>query len=158
MRLIVKEKIISLTGKYFIKDTNDNEVYEVKGSFSMPKKFYIRDMDGKEVITIKKRFFRPNIFAKVVFYQNGKDILTAKRKFSIKPKWEMEGSAGKYSVTGSIFEWDYNIIKDSKPIANVLKKITLYRDSYCVDIDDENELPIVLGVTVLFDYIHHRHN
>lgn len=158
MRLIVKEKIISLTGKYFIKDTNDSDVYEVKGSFSMPKKFRITDMQGKELIMIKKKFFRPNLFAKFTFFEGEKEILTAKRKFSFKPKWEMEGEAGTYTITGNIFEWDFTLLKDGQAVATVMKKITLYRDSYCVDYEDENELPVILGVTVMFDYVHHRHN
>lgn len=156
MRLIVKQKIVSLAGKYFIKDRDDNDVYVVKGSYFFPKKYWITDMQEKEIIKIKKKMFR--LFATFDFYQGEEVICRAKRKFSIKPKYEISGKAGEYTISGSIFEWDYTIMKAGTPVATIFKKITLYRDSYIVDIDDENEIPVILGIAIMFDHVHHRRN
>lgn len=156
MRLVVKEKIISIGGKYYIKDRDEKDVYIVRGSIMFPKKFYVQDMREKEIIKIKKKMFR--IFATWDFYINDKVVCRAKRKFSLKPKYEITGELGSYTISGSILQWDYTINKGETPIATVFKKITLYRDSYLVDIDDESETPVILGISIMFDYVHHRHN
>ena len=58
MEFIVNQKLVSLTGKYFIKDKSGNDVFVVKGSFSLPRKFRVFDMQGKEIVCVKKRMFR----------------------------------------------------------------------------------------------------
>jgi Uncharacterized conserved protein len=155
MRLVIKEKIISITGKYFIKDREGNDVFEVKGNFGIMKKFKIFDMQQNLIIQIKRKL---RFMATFDFVVGDEVVCTAKRKFSLRPKYNIVGSAGEYTVSGNIFEWDYDIKKSGAVIATIMKKITLYRDSYVLDIDDESELPIVLGIAIMFDHIHHRHN
>lgn len=161
MRLIIKEKIISLSGKYYIKDREGNDKFLVKGNFALPRKFRIYDAaTEKEIIMIKKRMFRFNIFASFRFYVDNREILVAKRKFSIKAKYVIEGEAGNYSINGNILDHDFEIKKDGISIASIFKKVTLYRDSYMIDLEDEfdDQLPQVLGISIMLDHIHHRRN
>lgn len=155
MRFVVKEKLISISGKYYIKDENDKDVYVVKGSFSIPKKYRVFDMSGKEIIKVKKRLFR--IFATVDFIQNDNIICTAKRKFSLRPKYEFTGK-GDYSIDGTVFAYNYRIKKGNEIAATVFKEITFVRDAYIIDVAAEEDVPIVLGIAVMFDHIHHRGN
>lgn len=157
MRLIIKQKVVSVAGKYFIKDREDRDVYVVKGSYTFPKKYRVFDMQDREIVKIKKKFFRI-FFATFDFFVNGSRVCRAKRKFSIKPKYEIKGATGEYTISGNFFEWDYSIKKGEQVVASVFKKLTLYRDSYILDIEEgfEKELPVILGITIMFDHVHHR--
>ncbi|MEG2456223.1 MAG: LURP-one-related family protein, partial [Clostridia bacterium] len=117
MRLVVKEKFLSISGKYYIKDREGNDVFLVKGAFSIPKKYRIYDMAGREIVMIKNTLFVPKLIAHIKFYENNKLILIAKRKFSIKAKYDINGSAGKYSINGNIFDHDFEIKQGETVIA-----------------------------------------
>ncbi len=161
MRLKVNEKIISLGGKYFVLDTRDNEVFIVDGNFGLPRKFEIIPAGTDQVaMTLKKKMLRPSMFAKFDFIANDKVVLTAKRKFSIKSKWEMIGELGEYRIDGNIFDYDFTISKNGQDIASIYKKFTLYRDGYILDIDDQfdsEHLQVIL-MSVMLDHTHHRKN
>lgn len=38
MRFVINQKLLSIAGKYFIKDELGNDAFVVKGNFSLPQK------------------------------------------------------------------------------------------------------------------------
>lgn len=80
MEFVVKQKLVSLTGKYFINDKEGNDVFLVKGSFSLPRKFRVYDMQGKEIVCVKKRMFR--LLKRFDFYEGGEKKFVMQSKNS----------------------------------------------------------------------------
>jgi len=55
-QLYIKQKVLSLSGKFSVKDAEENEVYLVEGSFmKIPKTFSIMDVALQEVAMITKK-------------------------------------------------------------------------------------------------------
>ena len=154
MEFIVNQKLVSLTGKYFIKDKSGNDVFVVKGSFSLPRKFRVFDMQGKEIVCVKKRMFR--LLERFDFYEGKERICYAKQKFSVKPKYDFYGTDLK--IEGSLLAHNCYINRDGKTVARIYKSVTLIRDSYIVSVEDEENVPFVIAVAVMLDHVHHRGN
>lgn len=143
MRFVINQKLLSIAGKYFIKDELGNDAFVVKGNFSLPRKYRVYDMQNNEIVRIKKRMFR--LLPRFDYYKGDTMVCYAKRKFSFKPKYEF-------------FAFNYKVVRDGVVIASVYKAVTFMRDSYVVDVFDAANIPLVLAIAVMFDHVHHRGN
>jgi uncharacterized protein YxjI len=55
MRYVMKEKVLTLTDSFTIRDSDGNEVYRVKGKLlSIGDKLSFRDMAGEELALIRQ--------------------------------------------------------------------------------------------------------
>lgn len=80
-QLYIKQKVFSLSGKFTVKDQQENDIYYVEGSFmQVPKTYSIKNTARDEVALITKKIFSflPKFFVEV----NGQDVLTIKKEFS----------------------------------------------------------------------------
>src|SRR5690606_40248612 len=81
-QLYIKQKVFSLSGKFTVKDEQENDVYYVEGSFmKIPKSYSIMDSNRNEVARITKKIFSflPKFFVEV----NGREVLRIKKEFSV---------------------------------------------------------------------------
>ncbi len=152
MRFVINQKLLSIAGKYFIKDELGNDAFVVKGNFSLPRKYRVYDMQDNEIVRIKKRMFR--LLPRFDYYKGDTMVCYAKRKFSFKPKYEFFGID--VQIEGSFFAFNYKVVRDGVVIASVYKAVTFMRDSYVVDIFDAANIPLALAIAVMFDHVHHR--
>lgn len=57
-QLYIKQRVMSLSGKFSVTDAEGNDVYFVEGSFlQIPKRFSIMDVTRQEVAMITKKPF-----------------------------------------------------------------------------------------------------
>lgn len=80
-QLYIKQKVLSLSGKFSVKDELENEVYFVEGSFlQIPKTFSIMSAARQEVAMITKKTFSflPTFLVDV----HGQETMTIKKEFS----------------------------------------------------------------------------
>ena len=57
-QLYIKQKVFSLSGKFTVKDQQEQDVYYVEGSFlKIPKTFSIMNAAREEVVLITKKMF-----------------------------------------------------------------------------------------------------
>ena len=55
MKLYINEKLISLHNKFYIKDENHNNIYEISNQFlTIGRKTSIKNMSGQELIYIEE--------------------------------------------------------------------------------------------------------
>ena len=154
MRFVINQKLLSIAGKYFIKDELGNDAFVVKGNFSFPRKYRVYDMQNNEIVRIKKRMFR--LLPRFDYYKGDAMVCYAKRKVSFKPKYEFFGID--VQIEGSFFAYNYKVVRDGVVIASVYKAVTFMRDYYVVDVFDAANIPLVLAIAVMFDHVHHRGN
>ena len=105
MRFVINQKLLSIAGKYFIKDELGNDAFVVKGNFSLPRKYRVYDMQNNEIVRIKKRMFR--LLPRFDYYKGDTMVCYAKRKFSFKPKYEFFGID--VQIEGSFFAFNYKV-------------------------------------------------
>ena len=159
MKLYIKQRIFTLTDKYNIFDDFGNTIFTVeKQFFSFPGKFYLRDQNDAELFEIRKNFtlflssyeiFKDNYLAAKV----QKELTLFKSKFSV------ESSYGNYQIDGDIFSWDFEIKKDGLPMGSVHKEILSWGDSYVLNIyDDENAGFFCAFVIAIDNCLHNGNN
>lgn len=110
MRFVINQKLLSIAGKYFIKDELGNDAFVVKGNFSLPRKYRVYDMQNNEIVRIKKRMFR--LLPRFDYYkeirwfamQNANSLLSRSMSFSAstcKSKARFSPSTTRLSATAS---------------------------------------------------------
>ncbi|MQW38408.1 hypothetical protein GHI93_00390 [Lactococcus hircilactis] len=152
-KLIVNQKLFSLSGSFWVTDENERECYQIKGSlFQVPKRFQIYDVLGNEraVITHKVFSLLPKFFLSI----DGKEQMTISKRFSLfKPKYDIESK--NIEINGNIWDMNFEILKSNSPIGHVDKKWFSIRDKYMIVIDDdstEENILLVLGIVLAIDY------
>lgn len=156
MKYYVKQKVFTLKDKFFIKDFEQNDIYQVEGKFiSISNKLRLLKMDGTEVLNSKKKLFK--IFPLYeIFTPEGGLMASIQKKFSIKPKFDVQMGNLELKVQGSFFAHSFSIYKEGDVIASIEKKVFAFGDSYEIDIEDDSNLELLLFIVVIIDQVIHE--
>ena len=146
MKLYVNEKIFSVHDKFYIKDENDNDVYEISSKiFSIGDKTTISTMSGRKIAFIEQELFHltPNYNV----YIDDKFAFKISKKFHlIKNDYVLSNG---YKVEGNFLMLDFNVYgKHNKVIGSIKRKYFSIGDKYVLDIKDEANKEIVLAIIV----------
>lgn len=143
MILTFKQKALTFLGRYKVYDENDNEVYDVKGKFTIPKKFVVCDASGNELGAIKGKLI--DIFPTFRIFKGGKEVGHVKKGIKIfGDKFKI--NFNNWKVDGDYFGWNYTVVDENQNIIATLSKhvINLF-DVYTLNINNpENALDVML--------------
>ena len=149
--LYIKQKVFSLSGKFTVKDKQQQDVYYVEGSFmQIPKTFSIMNMDRAEVARITKKTFSflPKFFVEV----NGQERLTIQKEFSLlKARYTIDGTG--IEIRGNWWDMDFQILQNGEVIGQVNKEWFSWGDSYKVQILNDEMEEVVIAIVVAIDCV-----
>ncbi|WP_175639372.1 LURP-one-related/scramblase family protein [Metabacillus schmidteae] len=150
-QLYIKQKVFSLSGKFTVKDQQENDVFYVEGSFmQIPKTFSILNTAREEVALITKKVFSflPKFFVEV----NGSEVVMIKKEFSFfKARYTID--AGGIEVQGNWWGMDFQVLQHGEVIGKVSKEWFTWGDSYKVQIINEDMDAIVIALVVAIDCV-----
>lgn len=154
MKFIVRQKIFSFSDRFNITDGAGTPKYQVEGKFfTIGKKLNIYDMDGNHLIYIEQEIFR--FLPEYYLYQNDEVVAKVKKEFTFfKPKINIESIYGDFTIDGSVFGYDFTVIKDGKAVARINKEFLSFSDTYGVEIYSDNEA-FLLALVIVLDQIFH---
>lgn len=151
MKLIFKQRLLSVLDSYDIYDEFGNTEYIVKGEIGLSHRFRIYNNRNIELAYIKQSLFK--IFPEFKMYINGNYVGCVKKRFSLlKPIFTVK-CKGLY-IEGDIFELNYKI-KDNcnHVIASINKKLLSFSDKYVLNVKNREDvlhaLVIVLSIDAL---------
>ena len=151
MKLIFKQRLLSILDSYDIYDEFGNTEYIVKGEIGLSHRFRIYNNRNIELAYIKQSLFK--IFPEFKMYINGNYVGCVKKRFSLlKPIFTVK-CKGLY-IEGDIFELNYKI-KDNcnHVIASINKKLLSFSDKYVLNVKNREDvlhaLVIVLSIDAL---------
>lgn len=103
-RLYMKQKVFSLSGRFTVKDQQENDVYVVEGAFmKVPKTFTILNTEREVIAVITKKMF--SFLPKFLVEVGGQEVLTIKKEFTFfKAKYSIDAAG--IEVQGNW--WDMN--------------------------------------------------
>ncbi len=159
MKLYIKNKFASITGKSVVLDENKNPVYKVKGRlFSFTKKKKIYDLEKNKLYTVRNKYWHFFMHSAFVYDSEGTKILKLSQKFKFGIKFVVEGYQDEIKIEGSPFRFNCSVYKNDKLIGNLYKKYFAMVDSYELDIeDDEKEnAPLFVAIVIALDNIKDR--
>jgi len=146
MKLYVNEKLFSLHNKFYVKDENDVDVYEISSKIiSFGDKTTINDMQGNKIAYIEQELFHitPNYNVYI-----GDDF-----SFKIVKKFQLFKNdyslSNGYKVEGNFMMLDFIVYDDNNiQIGSIKRKFISIGDKYEINIDDINKKEIVLAIIV----------
>lgn len=158
MRYKIKQKIFSFGDSFYVKDEKDNDVFRVQGKvFALGDKLKIYDMQGIELIYIQQKLLK--LLPEYSLFRNGSIIARVKKELSFfRPKFVIESTMGNYKIEGEIFSHDFCITKERRTVATVNKKWVSLRDSYGVQIDDNEDQAFMVALVIVIDQVIHDNN
>ena len=149
--LYIKQKVLSLSGKFAVKDRQENDIYYVEGSFlQIPKTFSIMNTAREEVALITKKTFSflPKFFVEV----NGREVLTIKKEFSFFKAHYTIDAAG-IEVHGNWWDMDFQVLRHGEVAGNVSKEWFTWGDSYRVQVLDEEMEAVLIALVIAIDCV-----
>lgn len=158
MRYLIRQRFFSLTDSFTIKDENGIDLYQCQRQLlSFGKKLRIFDMQGNELCYIEQQIFR--FLPEYYLYISGELVANVKKKFAIfKHDFTIDSKMGQYYVDGDIFAHEFDIYKNGLAVAHVSKRFFTLRDTYGVDIDDDEEQISNLALAIIIDMVCHDRN
>ena len=149
MKLILKEKMLSILDSFNVYDEKDDIYFKVKGKVALTHKQAIYDAKGRELGIVKEKII--DILPTFNLYKDGEKVGECKKKLTlIKPKFEIDFNG--WDVKGDWLEWDYSIIdKAGKTVAVISKKLLRLTDTYVIDVKDEDDALDALMVVLAID-------
>jgi uncharacterized protein YxjI len=151
MKLYMKEKVFTLTDKFFVMDEAGNEKYIVEGEFlSLGKRLHIYDLQGAEVAFIRQELL--TLLPRFTVSIGGAEVAQVKREFSLfLPRYTIEGLG--WEIDGSFWEHDYQITQNGRPIVTIAKEWMTWGDSYELDIANPADEIMALAVVLTIDCV-----
>ena len=147
----IKQKVFSLSGKFAVKDLQENDVYYVEGSFmQIPKTYTIMDTARNEIALITKKMFSflPTFLVEV----NGREVLTIKKEFSFfKARYSIDAEGIK--VQGNWWDMDFQVLQNGEVIGTVNKEWFTWGDSYKVEIVKEEMEAVMIALVIAIDCV-----
>ncbi|KXH86737.1 LURP-one-related/scramblase family protein [Sporosarcina sp. HYO08] len=150
-QLYIKQKVFSLSGKFSVKDEQENEVYFVEGSFlRIPKTFSIMDAARDEVALITKKTFSflPTFFVEV----NGQETVTIKKQFTfLKARYSIDAAG--IEVRGNWWDMNFEVYQNGEVVGTVSKKWFTWGDSYQLEIVNDEMERLLVALVVAIDCV-----
>lgn len=150
-KLYVKQKMMSLSGKFSVTDEAENELYFIEGSFmKIPKRFSLKDVTGQEVALITKKpiSFLPTFYVDVV----GQETMTIQKAFSFFRANYTIDAAG-VEVRGNWWDMEFEVYQNGALIGSVNKKWFTWSDRYEIQIADEELEALMVALVISIDCV-----
>jgi len=146
MKLYVNEKLFSFHNRFYVKDENDKDIYEISSKIiSLGDKTTINDMKGNKIAYIEQEIL--HITPHYNVYIN--DIL----EFQIIKKFQLFKNdytlSNGYRVKGKFMMLDFKVFDDNNiQIGSIKRKFISIGDKYEIEINDISKKEIVLAIIV----------
>jgi uncharacterized protein YxjI len=151
-RYLMREKLLSIGDDYWIENDQGERAYKVNGkALRIRKTFVLEDTTGHEVARIQER--KVSVRDKVAIERDGDTAATVhKALVGIRDRFAIDIKDGPdMKARGNVVDHEYEIERDGDTVATISKKWFRVRDSYGVDVASDEDVPLILAITVAID-------
>jgi uncharacterized protein YxjI len=148
----MREKLLSIGDDYWIENDQGERAYKVNGkALRIRKTFVLEDATGHEVARIQER--KLSVRGKVAIERDGDTAATVhKALVGIRDRFAIDIKDGAdMKARGNVVDHEYEIERDGDTVATISKKWFRVRDSYGVDVASDEDVPLILAITVAID-------
>jgi uncharacterized protein YxjI len=156
MRYLVKQKLLAFTDRFMIQNELGEDVYSVVGQFfSFGKKLTLMDTQEQEVCFIEQKLlaFMPEYNLSI----HGQHVANIRKRFTLfSNNFDIECIFGAYEVQGDMFGYEFGIYKDGIQVASISKQFFTFRDTYGIDVADDQDPVLTIAMAIVIDMIFHE--
>lgn len=157
MNLYLKQKLFAIGDKYKFTDIDQKVVYLGKKHVLSLTKIHMNDASGKEVYLIKKKLFQ--ILGKYTVLKDNKPVLYVKRRFGVRPKFDVTDSEGNtYNIQGDFLAHDFVLTRNDQFLGSLRKKYFSFGDAYELCVDDAYDPALFCCFALIIDNCIHNEN
>ena len=155
MRYILKQKLFSLGGAFYIKDDQGQDVFLVEGKvFSFGHQLSFRDMAGNELAFIQQKLLSWGPTYEI--YRDGQLFAVVKKELFhfFKHVFTVDVPGPNDLVAeGDFFDLEFTFRRNEREVAVVSRRWLSLADTYGVDIADDEDDITILASTVVIDMV-----
>jgi len=147
----MREKVFAIGDDFWIEDGDGNQVYKVNGkAVRLRDTFILEDAHGNEVSKIQEK--KLSIRDKMTIERGATKATVRKRLVGIRDHYIIEVEGGEdLKAHGNIVDHEYKIERDGEKVAEVSKKWFRVRDTYGIQLAQDQDVPLILAISVCVD-------
>jgi len=147
----MRQELLSIGDDYWIEDESGERVFRVDGKeIRFRDTWLLKDRQGREMARIREK--KLSIRDAITIESGDLEAKVKKALVGVRDRFHVEVEHGKdLKAHGNIVEHEYEIERDGHRIAEVSKRWFRVRETYGVEVDDPDDAPLVLAVTVAID-------
>lgn len=158
MRYMVRQRMFSIGGDFWITDEQGNRVFLVDGkALSLRQTLEIKDTSGTVLAAVHKKFLAMRETMEIE--RDGTVIATVRREmFSpLHHKSSIELAGGRrLEAVGNLTGREFDIRDGGQTLARISRSWFQVRDTYGVDVAPGEDDALMLAAAVCLDRIHHE--
>jgi len=147
----MREKMMAIGDDYWIEDDDGNKVFKVNGKAArLRETFILEDTQGNELSKIQEK--KLTVRDKMTIECGDAHATVRKRLLGIRDHYIIEVDGGEdLKAHGNIVNHEYEIERDGDTVAEVSKKWFRIRDSYGIQLAEDQDVPLILAIAVCVD-------
>lgn len=158
MKLLVKNKFISLRGNSMVLDENGKDAFIVRGKLISPtKKKFICDLDSNKLYIVRNKYWHFFTKKALIYNANKEKVAYVKSRFFQwgKKKYDIEGYKTALRVDGDLFSFNYQIIRDEETIGTISTKFEILPvpDRFVLDVKYDEDAAFLVALVIAIDNI-----
>ena len=154
MRLIIKNKLMSLRGNSSVKDEQGNEVFIVKGKLISPtKKKFVYDLEGNRLFTIRNKFWHLFIKSAYIYNSENKKIAKFKNKFFKGREFTSSGYEDAFRINKNPEGKGRAIYKNEEKIGVFTSEFFKIADNFTIEYDNPENGALLVAILIAVDNI-----
>jgi len=156
-RYQMREKMFSIGDDSWIEDDQGNKAFKVNGkAMHIRDTFVLEDPSGAEVAKIQER--KLHVRDTMAIERDGHTIATVhKRLVGLRDHLKVDLDGGEeFKVHGNLVDHEYEIEAHHGKVAEISKKWFRVRDTYGVEIAPDQDVPLILAITVAVEDMTHE--
>lgn len=162
MKFHIKERAWTLREEFIVRDQGGQPAFKIQGKFfHIGDNLLVIDLGSHtEVAHIKQKVIALTPHYEI--YQNGAHWASLHEKllhlFGDRFKIHLENGEI-YHIQGNIWNWDFTVSNERGDLlAQISKQISLFKDSYGVDIAQNANVPLIIALAIAIEMIRHHHS
>ena len=147
----MREKIFAIGDDFWIEDDAGRKVFKVNGKAArLRNTFILEDTHGNELSKIQEK--KLTIRDKMTIERGPMKAVVHKRLIGIRDHYIIKVEDGEdLKAHGNILDHEYEIERDGEKIAEVSKKWFRLRDTYGIQLAEDQDVPLILAIAVCVD-------
>jgi len=147
----MREKMMAIGDDYWIEDDDGNKLFKVNGKAArLRETFILEDAQGNELSKIQEK--KLTVRDKMTIEWGDSHATVRKRLLGIRDHYIIEvDGAEDLKAHGNIVDHEYDIERDGDTVATVSKKWFRVRDTYGVQLAEDQDVALILAITVCVD-------
>ena len=158
MRYLMRKQLFAIGDDFWVEDESGQRAFRVDGKvLRLRQTFVLEDPTGAEVATIRKKLVALRDTMDVEY--DGQVVARVRRAmFSpFRQRFNVDVAGGpEMVVQGNITDHEYDVRRDGATVAEISKRWFSIRDTYAVDVAPDEDVALILALTVAVDWMGHE--